>query len=411
MPDPGSGTGSRARTANAVAAPGTGAARRWRAVVLAGAWDEPGEPSWYARQLAGALALRAEVAIVTTGDVPAVVADGAFTVHRLGGRDRRDELRRRLLLAALGSTTRRRPVPDAGPLGEDAAPLLEAFDGAGWSESDALFSDLHPDLVVVAGHDEEGAAALVRRAAPEVPMLWVPLLETGSPAHLLPAAHAFAARAAAVVVATEAERADLLAAFPHIDGTAVHVAPPAVARNPTAWREPVTFLADRRYVLVLCDSSPAVPGALAPQVRFLATAFPDHPVCAVHATAFEIFDAGTRTVHGLTLSSTDRARLMAWASVVVDLHPGPLLARQSVAALHYGVPIVVPDGSRARQHAEHGGLWYRDMAELRAGISQLLRAPELARSLGARGQRYVEATFGTRHAPAHALAELLDRIS
>ena len=82
---------------------------------------------------------------------------------------------------------------------------------------------------------------------------------------------------------------------------------------------------------------------------------------------------------------TDLWRLLAHARLTVDLAPGPLVARECVESLLYGVPVVVPAGTAgARLAALGGGLWFGDEAEL-IGCVEALDDQQLHGTLAEQG--------------------------
>ena len=87
---------------------------------------------------------------------------------------------------------------------------------------------------------------------------------------------------------------------------------------------------------------------------------------------------------------------MAWATVTVDLHPGPLFGRRCVESLLFGTPIVVPGDTIAREHAERGGggLWFADAAELLWCV-EALEDPGIRRTFAAQGHAYAEEEYGS----------------
>jgi hypothetical protein len=91
----------------------------------------------------------------------------------------------------------------------------------------------------------------------------------------------------------------------------------------------------------------------------------------------------------------DLWRLMAHASVCVDLDPGPLIARECIEALRLGTPIVVPEtaGSAATHARASGGATFVDPAELIAAVGTLSSSASRA-SASDSGRRYADAAFG-----------------
>jgi hypothetical protein len=100
-----------------------------------------------------------------------------------------------------------------------------------------------------------------------------------------------------------------------------------------------------------------------------------------------------------TTRQNDLLRLMAWARLTVDLHPGPLFGRRSLESLLHGTPIVVPADSSAREHAERGsaGLWFDDVGTL-LGCAEALLDPALRTTFATNGQRFAQGRYGSRGA-------------
>ena len=91
---------------------------------------------------------------------------------------------------------------------------------------------------------------------------------------------------------------------------------------------------------------------------------------------------------------TDLWRLLAHARLTVDLSPGPLIARECVESLLYGVPVVVPAGTgAARLAALGGGLWFRDEAEL-LGCVEALDDQQVRDTLGEQGRSMAATWYG-----------------
>ncbi|HXW35561.1 MAG TPA: hypothetical protein VEJ87_13365, partial [Acidimicrobiales bacterium] len=123
---------------------------------------------------------------------------------------------------------------------------------------------------------------------------------------------------------------------------------------------------------------------------------PERPVSAIFNDHLDVWTRGSCNRVVPFTGETDLGRLLAWARVTVDLRPGRLFARASLISLRYGTPIVVPELSRAKQHAEDGGcgLWYRDGAEMLEGLSLLLDESKGTR-LGKSGALYTKEHFGS----------------
>lgn len=131
-----------------------------------------------------------------------------------------------------------------------------------------------------------------------------------------------------------------------------------------------------------------------PPAAWLTAAF--HQAEVVVVSGAVAFSWRGRALRGQVAIDTqmDLWRLLAHASVCIDLDPGPLLARECVEALRFGTPIVVPEGSGpAVVHARAGGFTFADAEELIAGVGRMQEGTERA-DVAARGRRYADATFG-----------------
>ncbi len=176
----------------------------------------------------------------------------------------------------------------------------------------------------------------------------------------------------------------------------VHRIGAPMAANPSARNEPNTWVGDTGYLLVLADVDEDGGGDEVELGNLLRIRFPDRVIGISFTSGFCAWHEG-RVNRGWPIErSSDLERLMAWAHLTIDLHPDPLFARRCVTSLLYGTPIVVPAGSRAREHAErgHGGLWFSDPSELTWCVEGLLD-PTTRAVLGAQGRAYAEREFGS----------------
>ena len=191
-------------------------------------------------------------------------------------------------------------------------------------------------------------------------------------------------RSDSVLAVTEAERA--LVVDHHGRPERVHRVGAPLAANPSALSEPNTWVGESDYVLVLTGVDEDADDEENELARLLRMRFPDNPVGVAHNDAFCAWRHGQVTKGWPIERSSDLDRLMAWARVTVDLRPGRFFARRCVTSLLYGTPIVVPEASRAREHAERGrgGLWFADAPELAWCVEALLdpttRAPSVPRA-------------------------------
>lgn len=148
------------------------------------------------------------------------------------------------------------------------------------------------------------------------------------------------------------------------------------------------------YQLVLAGGGASHDDPPAP-VAWLSAAFHDCDVVVVGDAVASAWKG--RALRGRTSVGTrmDLWRLMAHASVCVDLDPGPLIARECIEALRLGTPIVVPETTEAAAiHARaSGGATFADPAELIAAVGTLSASPSHNVASDS-GRRYADAAFG-----------------
>lgn len=363
-----------------------------RAVVLTGCWSEGGEDAWFVRQVAGALAGVADVHVVTTEGTTAVTrADSVFTVHELARPvGHRERLRHALLREAFAATRRSMPRSTSADLAAGAE--------AHWAGVDGVMAGIQPDLVVVAGSDGTHGLRLAGGATDDASVALLPLLHAGVPAG--PASYDddddVLSRVRAMLTATPGER-DAAGALPVDPGVVTSVGLPLRA-DPNVGREPNTYVGKDDYVLVLVGSARDAADQRAHLARLVRLACPGRTVAIASTDAFEVWRQGQSTAGWAIERSGDVLRLMAWASVVVDLRPGPLFARSAIESLLHGTPIVVPEESAARQHAAAGGgLWFASPQELLECLDTL-GDPGVRTTLGDQGREEATRHYGTTEA-------------
>jgi hypothetical protein len=101
---------------------------------------------------------------------------------------------------------------------------------------------------------------------------------------------------------------------------------------------------------------------------------------------------------------TDLWRLFAHARAVIDLRPGPLVARECVEALRVGTPIIAPAGSVGAEHgAAGGGLGFSTVDELLCAVASLEDRAVRDR-LGQQGRAMADDRYGRP-------AQLVDRMA
>jgi hypothetical protein len=329
-------------------------------VILTDRWESTSEPGWITRQVAGALACEADVHVVTPAGSrvgTGTGTDSVFTVHRVD------------------------PAAPPGP--DDPVELL------------------HPDHLVVAAHTWSDLARLAERPAlsrrfdaqPD-PQVTVLAPATGGDDGDPDPAIRLLKNSGAVLTVTDGGRSAL--GRSHVPTERIHVIGAPMTANPGARSEPDPLVGDTEYVVVHTGVPEHERHPAAELGQLLRVRFPDLTVAILHADAFCVWRNGRVNRTDAVRRSSDVARLTAWARVTVDLRPGCLFARRCVESLLYGTPVIVPTGSRAREHAERGrgGLWFADPAELIWCVEAILD-PTVRAPLSAQGRAYAEQEFGS----------------
>jgi hypothetical protein len=378
-----------------------------RAVLLTDQWGwGDAERQLILRQVAGAIATRAELTVVSTdGTAPERRGDGGFDLVRLASRRRADALRRALALEALctpGASRILASVNGAMPAGgfDNAGALrrdLVDADRAAWAPAIPVLEELRPDVVVVAGTGDSGLARVLERVGPQAPVVLVPTLRRAAEL-ALPGVGDVLARATAFLAIMPSERAVLVAHLPAGTEDRVAVMGVPVPAPDVATDEPIAALSGRAYAAVLRSSRSGVPDwAVELEVRLLDDLLGSRSLAHVVDGRVELWSAGRHHVDQPLTGDLDLGRLVAWARVTVDLRPGRLVARQSVMSLRYGTPVVVPAASIGREHAESAGagLWFEHLGELAPAVEMVYDDEARGRALGAAGRSYADARFSS----------------
>lgn len=323
--------------------------------LLGGCWDRPhSEPAFAARAVAAALSRLATVDVLVPGAPGSPRPDGAFDLLPVGG----------------------------GP----GAPGWPVPDEARWPPLDPV------DLVVVDDADL-GALALADRFLPDAPT--APIVSwnwTGADR------------------GGEQHGGALLAVGVGDEPGEVHQVGLHVPVHALAAEQQHVGLGFVDYLLVLGDRGPEAAGDERPTslARWLAARFCDRHLVVVENATATVWRS--RSLRGTVSVDTrvDLWRLVAHAHLTVDLAPGPLIARECVESLRYGVPVVVPaGGAAARLAARGGGLWFEDEAEL-FGCVEALDDQDLRDALGRQGRAVAEAWYGDPHRFVTRVGRALD---
>ena len=304
--------------------------KRPAAVVLSSSWPaRHSEISFVTRALAGAVSRHAAVTVVTPMKAGATQPDGAFDLVGIGVRPGTHWPR--------PSDVQWIDRPDPGSIwvldqpSEDACALLQAF-----GDSVAAFS--------IAPVPHEARSSLRQLALTPGPLM--------GPSDML----------------------------------GMHV-----PINPLAGTSRHTGLGFTGYVLVLTDRphAPAVQPPT-PAVAWLTSRFHDKYIVVVEGGNAVVWKGrALRGVVGVD-TRTDLWRLLAHASVAVDLAPGSIIGRECIECLLLGIPIVVPERSAPAAHVRQGGgITYSTMSGLLEAV-ELLSDEGVGARVGARGRQYAE---------------------
>lgn len=342
---------------------------RPRVAIVVSSWGERhGEKDAAIRLVAGAVALDAEVTIVSLDDrrdlSEAPVRryyDGIFPVHSAAA-ETSDHRVAEIARAALA-----RPDGADDLLPETAARGIIELESRLSPECLGIIEHLAPDIVVLAGIETLWLAVAlpVGPARPRVvalPLLGAdPLLASRE---LAPLAETTAAIGAfSLAEHTLLERS----AGARRDGL-VHDLHPAFPVNEGAAHSGMAGMASfGRYLLVISgfpdDGSPA---GTAPAHDLVRSAVGDLSVAEVRPGRWLVTDGARRFDVVWTPSRMNLWRLMAQAVATVDVRPPGPIGREVIESLRFGTPVIVPEGTVAAEHARRsgGGLWYAQPGEL-----------------------------------------------
>jgi hypothetical protein len=372
---------------------------RPRVVIVTDAWGADwGERAAATRLVAGALALRARVSIVSLEDRskprsrnPKLRYDGLFPIYSVAAPPlpATTELRTNLLRTALirqpGSA-----LPDVAARGHLAAvskPSTEAI---------LTTVGLEPDVVILAGKATFwlGAALPVGPGRPRVIVL--PL--SGDDQLLSSAPFRPLAYVADAIGAFSGREYDRIAGIlPDTDVPKLHRVEIALPVNRLAAAAGMAGVASfGRYVLVISSFDEDAASAVSPPHEYLRQLVGDVAIAEVRRGGWVVTAPEKRFDITWAPSRMNLWRLMARAAVTVDLRPQGPIGRDAIESLRFGTPVVVPDGSVAAEHAasSNGGLWYRNHGELVASLRTLLDDEEMRVGFGASGQSWAEHHHG-----------------
>jgi len=190
--------------------------------------------------------------------------------------------------------------------------------------------------------------------------------------------------------------------------------------HPLGVHVPVNRLAERHrhhgfgftdYLLVLSDRA-GTHAEPPPAAAWLSAGFNEADVVVLEDAVASAWRG--RALRGKVTVDTrmDFWRLLAHASVCVDLAPGPQIARECIEAMRFGTPIIVPDlpGPGTVHARASGGATFCDASELLDAAASL-QDPSHRTEVGAAARRYADAHFGDPASLVRRLGDLLGRPS
>jgi hypothetical protein len=190
--------------------------------------------------------------------------------------------------------------------------------------------------------------------------------------------------------------------------------------HPLGVHVPVNRLAERHrhhgfgftdYILVLSDRAGAHDEP-PPPAAWLSAGFDEAEVVVLEDAVASAWRG--RALRGKVSVDTrmDLWRLLAHASVCIDLAPGPQIARECIEAMRFGTPIIVPDlpGPAAVHARASGGATFCDASEL-LDAAAALQDPSRRTEVGLAARRYADGHYGNPDSLVRRIGDLLGRPS
>lgn len=380
-------------------------------VVVTESWGSNwGEQAAATRFLAGALALRARVSIVSIEDrsqprfrQPRLRYDGVFPIHSVpapmgrgsfGGiasaeGTAESALRSSLIRASL-SRQGGSALPDVAARGLLARAALVS------EEAVTATLEQRPDAVVLAG-----IATLWMSAAlpvgPDRPRVVLLPLCGDDPLLSSRAFRPIAEQSDAVGVFSGVELSRIGEVVRAGSATELHRIRIALPLNRLATASAMAGVSSfGTYVLVISgfDDDPA--SGRCPPHDYLRQIVGDVAIAEVRRHGWMITGPGRRFDMMWGPTRMNLWRLMARAAVTVDVRSQGPIGRETIESLLLGTPVVVPDSSAAAEHAaeSNGGLWSANQGEMTDCIRKLLEDDALRAQLGNNGEAWARRNHG-----------------
>jgi glycosyltransferase involved in cell wall biosynthesis len=380
-------------------------------VIVTNAWGSNwGERAAATRFVAGAVALRARVVIVSIEDrsrsryrQDRLRHDGIFPVYSAaapsgrgtaGGVERAEDVAADALQSDLVRASLARQPGSMLP--EAAARGLMARAGQPSSEAVAMTMAQQPDVVVLAGPAALWMADALPIGSKRPRVVLLPLCGD-DPVLSSAAFRPLADQADAIGVFSALELERVTSPLPDESASRVHRLLLALPVNRLAATAGIVGVAAfGRYALMISGFADDPASGRCPPHDYLRHVFGDIAVAEVRRHRWLVTGPGRSFEMTWAPTRMNLWRLMAQAAVTVDLRsPGPI-GREAIESLRFGTPVVVPDSSVAAEHAaaSNGGLWYRNQGEMVDFVRAILEDDAVRSQLGANGERWSEQTHG-----------------
>jgi hypothetical protein len=395
---------------------------RPRVVIVAEAWGANwGERAAAIRLIAGALALRASVSVVSIEDrsnvdsnEPALRYDGVFPVYSVAAPAGRGEsvghgprhLGHSDLVRASLSRQAGGIMPEVaarGILASASLPSPEALD---------VMYDLGPDVVVLAGPATFWMRDALGVGTDRPRVVVLPLC--GDDQVLSSAAARVALGPSDAIGAFSGAEFDRIAQLLGSDAASVsqlHRIRIALPVNRLAAAAGMAGLAPfGRYVLIISAFADDPATGRCPSHEYLRHVLGRVSIAEVRREGW-VVTAATGRRFNITWAPTrmNLWRLMARAEVTVDVRSQGPIGREAIESLRFSTPVVVPGDSVAAEHAQqsNGGLWYRNFGEMIDCVTRLFDDEALRTGLGASGEEWADLHHGDMEGFVEAVIHLV----
>ncbi|MGO9197573.1 MAG: glycosyltransferase [Acidimicrobiales bacterium] len=382
------------------------------AIVVAGWGLDWGERRMAIRLVAGAIALNADVVVVSLDDrshsdnlPPWRRWDGIFPIHSSTARPpspRLGQVLRASLARQPGSPSSR------ASLSETIASQLLATDAQPSSEALGILDHLKPDVVVLAGVETLWMAVALPLGASRPRVIVLPLL--GNDAALSSdAMKPLSEIVDAVGAFSVAEHRLLSESVGSRHPEILHRLRLSFPVNRQAAHSGLAGVASfGRYLLVISGWPDEPQSGVGPPHDYLRAVLGDISVAEVRRGQWLVTEHGRHFDVPWSSTRMNLWRLMAGAVVTIDVRPPGPIGREAIESLLFGTPVVVPAGSVAAEHAKasNGGLWYSAPGEMIAAARHLVDNETEREAFGRAGREWAE----REHDDTERLVDDLTRI-